>query len=126
MPHEDSEYAEDWRRIAEKDLTRVDRLLEGGDPEAAGFYLQQGLEKLLKAYLLARGWRLQRTHDLEALLNEVVRHDPGLEEYRAVCQRISAYYMVERYPLVPGIALTRGEVASALEAASGLVDALLA
>jgi hypothetical protein len=35
MPHEESLYPADWVRIAEKDLRRVDRLLDKHDPELA-------------------------------------------------------------------------------------------
>jgi len=82
MPRKESHYPADWLRIAEKDLRRVRRLLEIQDSEAAGFYLQQATEKFLKAFLLSRGWRLQRIHDLEALLNSALAHEPALEQYR--------------------------------------------
>jgi HEPN domain-containing protein len=44
MPRKESLYPSDWRRIAEKDLSRAGFLLENHDPEAAGFYLQQAIE----------------------------------------------------------------------------------
>ena len=56
MPLEESLYPADWLRIAEKDLGRVEQLLDIQDPEAAGFYLQQAVEKFLKAFLLSKGW----------------------------------------------------------------------
>lgn len=55
---EDSLYPPDWIRIAEKDWERTKRMLEDEDPEAAGFFLQQSLEKYLKAFLLQQGWQL--------------------------------------------------------------------
>lgn len=58
MLREESFYPADWLRIAEKDLGRVERLLSIQDPEAAGFYLQQAVEKFLKAFLLSKGWQL--------------------------------------------------------------------
>ncbi len=56
MPREESFYPADWIRVAEKDLERVGRLLDAQDPEAAGFFLQQAVEKFFKAFLLAKGW----------------------------------------------------------------------
>lgn len=44
MPRTESLHTADWLRIAEKDYTRIQRLLEAHDPEAAGFYLQQAVE----------------------------------------------------------------------------------
>jgi len=84
MPPKESYYPSDWVRIAEKDLSRVRLLLEGDDPDAAGFYLQQAVEKFLKAFLLSKGWMLERIHDLEPLLNEALRFDSSLEVYRLV------------------------------------------
>jgi HEPN domain-containing protein len=55
MPREESLYPAEWLRIAEKDLARAGRLLSIDDPEAAGFFLQQAVEKFLKAYLLSKG-----------------------------------------------------------------------
>jgi len=57
-------YPEDWRKIAEKDWHRMEVLLEDGDPEGAAFFLQQSLEKYLKAFLLERGWKLRKIHEL--------------------------------------------------------------
>ena len=67
MPDEESVYPMDWLSIAERDLGRVGRCLRDADPEAAGFFLQQALEKFLKAFLLHQGCQLRRIHDLEAL-----------------------------------------------------------
>ena len=54
MPPEDSLYPADWLRVAEKHLDRLERMLRDGDAAAAGFYLQQALEKLLKGFLLLK------------------------------------------------------------------------
>ncbi len=55
MPRHESLYPDDWLRIAEKDWARVVRLLDAHDVEAAGFYLQQAMEKFIKAFLIAHG-----------------------------------------------------------------------
>ena len=62
----DSSYPPDWRMGAAKDWHRIGVMLRDGDPEAAAFFLQQCLEKYLKAYLLSRGWRLRKIHQLDA------------------------------------------------------------
>lgn len=126
MPREESRYPADWLRIAEKDLGRVSHLLAAQDPEAAGFYLQQAVEKFLKAFLLSRGWELERSHDLEALLNEALVHAPSLEQFRSVCQKITGFYFVERYPFVAESGLTEGDVRDALERVKSLIQKLRA
>ena len=114
MKHEESGYPKDWMKIGEKELKRARNLLGLGDPEGAGFNLQQALEKHFKAYLLSRGWKLRRIHDLETLLNEAVIHDASFEEYRAACQKITQYYIEERYPSAATSELTEKEMKESL------------
>lgn len=124
MPLEESLYPADWLRIAEKDLVRVERSLRDNDAEMAGFHLQQALEKLLKAFLLGRGWKLKRIHDLEGLLDDALAYDPTLERFRDACDKITNYYLLERYPFSTGSELTETEIRDSLEAARGLIDIL--
>jgi HEPN domain-containing protein len=94
MQSSESSYPKDWLRIAEKDWKRVEMLIDGDDPELAGFCLQQAVEKFLKAFLLSKGWQLRRIHNLDALLEDATKYDPSLEVYRSVCQKITAFYKV--------------------------------
>ncbi len=126
MPPEESSYPAHWLAIAEKDLVRVDRLLDVKDPEGAGFHLQQAVEKFLKAFLLSQGWQLRRIHSLDALLDDTLPHDSSLEDYRAVCQKITAYYFLERYPVAMDISLTVEEVRTSRDQARPLIERLVA
>ncbi len=99
MPAKGSLYPSDQLRIAERDYARVEYLLAAHDPEAAGFYLQQALEKFLKAYLLSKGWQLQRIHDFEPLLNEALHLNSPLEQYRTILQRVSGSTPLNDIPL---------------------------
>ena len=98
MPREESTYPQDWLAIAERDLLRVGRALRDDDAEAAAFFLQQTLEKSLKAFLLQSGWQLRRIDDLEALLDDAVEVDSSLESFRPLCQQATGYYLIDRYP----------------------------
>lgn len=124
MPHEESLYPADWVRIAEKDLGRVDRLLDENDPELAGFCLQQGVEKFLKAFLLSKGWRLRRIHNLDTLLDDAITYDASLEKFRSVCQKISAFYFLERYPFLIETGITNEDVRASLDEAKELAENL--
>jgi HEPN domain-containing protein len=126
MPREESHYPVDWLRIAEKDLGRVGYLLDVQDFEAAGFYLQQAVEKFLKAFLLSKGWELQRIHDLETLLNVALAYDPSLEPFRSACQKITGFYMVERYPFITETGLIEDDVRASLKQVEGLIEKLRA
>lgn len=124
MPGEESLYPADWLRIAEKDLKRVEHLLSAQDPEAAGFFLQQAVEKFLKAFLLSKGWKLKRIHDLEVLLNAALAHEPSLEPFRPACQKITGYYLMERYPFVTRAGLTEEDVRESLVEVEKLIEKL--
>jgi len=63
----DEPATESWRRLARRDWQRLHLLLEAGDTTGAGFFLQQAIEKLLKGYLIERGWRLRKTHELDLM-----------------------------------------------------------
>lgn len=99
MEASESPYPKDGFRLAAHDFRRVVKRLAERDTDDAAFHLQQAVEKYLKGYLLARGWRLKRIHDIEALLSDAIRYDAGLERYRALCQQVAGYYLIERYPI---------------------------
>lgn len=124
MPPKESRYPKDWLSLAEKDLVRVRRSLRDKDPALAAFCLQQAVEKFLKAFLLSKGWTLRRIHDLEALLDDALGHDPALDQFRSVCQKITSYYAVERYPLAIEAELTEKDVRASLEAVRGLIETI--
>ena len=124
MRRDESRYPADWLRVAEKDLSRVEHLLSVHDAEAAGFYLQQAVEKFLKAFLLSKGWKLERIHDLEALLNRALGHDASLEPFRAVCQHVTGFYVMERYPAMTDEGLTDEDIRQALAQVKALIETL--
>ena len=90
--------AEEWKQIARRDWERTKRNLRDDDEEAAGFFLQQSLEKYMKAFLLKQGWKLRKIHELDALLDDAVKYNPGLESFYELCERVTGYYFAERYP----------------------------
>lgn len=90
--------SEDWLQVARKDWGRIERNLEDEDAEAAGYFLQQSLEKYLKAFLLQKGWKLKKIHTLHDLLSDAVTYQSSLESFRALCERVSGYYLADRYP----------------------------
>jgi HEPN domain-containing protein len=96
----DSPYPQDWLEIAERDLKRLRRAFRAHDAEQAGFYVQQAVEKYLKAFLLSQGWTLRRIHTLGVLLDEAVQYEPSFEQYRLACQKITTFYMLDRYPAI--------------------------
>ncbi len=96
--NKESSYPLDWLKKASEDFRRVPLRLKEGDIEDAAFHLQQSIEKALKAFLLLNKWTLKKIHDLEALLDEVVQLEPSFEKFRSLAQKVTGYYLVERYP----------------------------
>ncbi len=88
----------EWIKIARKDWKRMKLMMENEDLEAAGYYLQQSLEKYLKAFLLKNGWKLRKIHELDTLLEEAVKISPELITFQDTCERITGYYILDRYP----------------------------
>lgn len=49
-------------------------------------------------------------------------HDPSLDQFRNACQKITNYYVVERYPLAVETEFTGEEIRASLEAAGRLIE----
>ena len=101
---------EDWIKIARIDWQRVKRNLKENDVPAAGFYLQQCLEKYLKAFLLQHGWKLKKIHELDALLDEAIKYKPELTSFYELCERVTGYYLAERYPPFDDLGISVADV----------------
>jgi HEPN domain-containing protein len=121
MQREESRYFQDWFRIGRKELKRAQNLFNLGDLEGSGFNIQQAVEKYLKGYLLSKGWELKRVHNLETLLNEVIMYDSSFEEFRAACQKITQYYVEERYPFTVSSELIQDEIKESLAIAERMI-----
>jgi HEPN domain-containing protein len=99
MPDKESSLPEDWFKKGDDDKQAAGILLEhGGKSSVAVFLIQQMLEKYMKGFLLSKGWKLKRTHDLEELLDEMAEFDESFEEFREFSQKATAFYFLERYP----------------------------
>jgi HEPN domain-containing protein len=80
------------------------------------------VEKYLKGYLLSKGWKLQKVHDLETLLNQAILYDPSFEEFRFPCIKMTEYYLEDRYPFVMESALTKEEMTESLDDAKKVIN----
>lgn len=121
MQPEESRYSEDWFRIGAKEPARARYLLAGRDLDGAGYNVQQAVEKYLKGYLLDKGWELRRIHNLENLIHDAVRFDSSFEEFRAPCQKMTRYYIRDRYPLMLTSELTEDDIKESLTSAENII-----
>ena len=61
--------------------------------------LAEVVEKTMKAELIRLGWPLERTHDLEHLLDELVARDSNLlPALEPLCDALADAYFTDRYP----------------------------
>lgn len=96
-----------WLAKAEEDWLCIRNELQAAQKPWAvmAFLSQQAVEKYLKAFLVVRGRKPARTHDLVALIDACSVLDSGLTTLRADCARLADYAVDVRYPDVP-IAVT--------------------
>jgi HEPN domain-containing protein len=94
------------------------------DPDGAAMFIQQTVEKYLKGWLLDRGWKLRRTHEVETLLDDALAFDPSLQPFRALCERLSGYYLLERYPVPSPGGPSEAQIAADLAEAKQLIGIL--
>jgi HEPN domain-containing protein/predicted nucleotidyltransferase len=123
---EDSLYPQDWLRFAEQDWQRVEKRLSEDDHQDAAVHLQQALEKYLKAFLLANGWKLEKTHEVSKLLEKAIKYKPALNTFAGLCEQVENYYFAERYPLSLDAGTSADEIAKNFQEAHQLREIILA
>ena len=78
MNEETKDYVRQWIAKAGDDLIVIDKLtqFEVIATSAVCFHCQQVVEKYLKAFLIANGVEIRKTHNIEFLLAECEEFDP--------------------------------------------------
>jgi HEPN domain-containing protein len=89
-----------WVRKAEHDLLAAQHLfkLKPLLTDEICFHCQQAIEKYLKSLLTEQSLPLQKTHDLTALLSQLLPADPTLRSLRRGMKGVSRYAVEYRYP----------------------------
>ncbi len=101
MPRKtDSHNPADWLLIAESDMDMVRMSAEKEiSYSGARSKLAEILEKILKAELLRIGWQLEKTHDLNRLLQSLVeRHSDLASVVEPLCDVLVQVYFTDHYP----------------------------
>jgi len=95
----DENNPEDWLKSASSRLASADRLFaEEGASEAAIELLQESTEVFLKPYLIARGWRIRKIHDLGSLLSEAEKHGPAFGTFADFTDELTDQFWAIDYP----------------------------
>lgn len=112
-----------WLGKAKDDLRWSEHDLGGGIFYGACFAAQQAVEKALKAYLLARGEKLKKVHDLVMLLDGASKHDASFGRFRKEVALLSQYYIETRYPdIVDSDSQTEEQTIEAFSTAKKIVE----
>ncbi len=112
----------EWFDRGDHDLATAQLLYrEQGYTDSIAYHIQQTIEKYLKGYLVLKGERPPRVHELDTLLTLVSASDPDLyDPYIDLCEKATRYYIEERYPPGPPTEYSREEIRADLELASEL------
>ena len=93
-----------WVAKADNDLLCIENNLN--DPrvpwDVVCFHAQQVAEKMLKAFLVAQGATVARTHDVLALVDECTAAGAPLAPFRTDAALLTQYAVAFRYPVLGG------------------------
>jgi HEPN domain-containing protein len=97
---ENIQLAKKWVQKAAGDLLNADNNLnaENIPLDTVCFHCQQAVEKLLKAYLIAKGKNYPLSHDLLLILEDIKDFDKSAEELRDCLITLNPYAVEVRYP----------------------------
>lgn len=92
------EFIKQWLLKANEDLLVVNKLTEYEIIAASSvcIHCQQAVEKFLKAFLIANGVEIKKTHNIEFLLSECADFDKEFDEIDP--KELSDYGVDIRYP----------------------------
>jgi HEPN domain-containing protein len=113
---------EKWLVKARHDLKSAKKLIEGDDKilDTAIYHCQQCAEKAFKAYLAYQNTEIQKTHDVELLVELCTEFDPQFEKFFEDAITLTPYATLFRYPdilLEPEVS----EVESAIEKSENIL-----
>ncbi|MCL4708861.1 HEPN domain-containing protein [bacterium] len=90
------------------------------------FLCQGSAEKYLKAYLISRGWELEKIHDLRELLEYAVEYDDSFSEIFPETGILNRYITEGRYPGdVPFESINENDAREAVAAAEKIAEFVL-
>lgn len=116
----------EWVQKAEGDMNTAQREFAVQDEpnhDAVCFHAQQCAEKYLKARLIEENLPVMRTHDLEALLNQILPFETGFADLMQSVRILSAMAVEVRYP---GMAADEDDAAEALRSSGKIRSAIRA
>jgi len=113
----------EWIKRGKRDLEVAKVLLtKKAYYEVILFHLQQAIEKYLKGYLIQKGWKLKKIHDLEFLITEAINFHNEFQNYLDFSRKLTAIYFEERYPPGPVTSYSKEEVEEILKISKEIIN----
>ncbi len=132
MPRKtDSNNPADWLFFAREDIEAVRLLAEREiSYHLCQSKLAEALEKTLKAELIAKGWFLEKVHDLQKLIDELIERGSDIvAAAQPLAEVLAEAYFSERYPGFdledpdwPGLRKKLSQVGDLLETVAASLD----
>jgi len=123
------DWVQSWLIKARSDLRSARALVALSEPatDTAIFHCQQAAEKALKGYLAFRDQPLERTHDLERLLELATALERSFAPLETQADLLNPYATAFRYPDTLGLQFPSvAEVTTAIAHAQAIYDFVLA
>jgi len=114
---------EKWIRYAQMDFDHAVKTAEAYYPvpiEIICYHCQQSVEKILKAYIIAKEGTFKKTHDLEVLIDNCKKYSSEFDLFSGKCALLTSYEVTARYP--PDVDLTETEMKQAIKDARQVLD----
>ena len=89
----------DWILLGEERLQSADALVGSrGVCYSAVELLQESVERYLKGYLISKGWKLERIHDLNRLVDLCLDHSAEFSRFAPLAQSLTEQFWAQHYP----------------------------
>lgn len=123
MKNNKQKFAQEWLKKANEDEKAGKIILkEGGLYGLASFHFQQMAEKYLKGYLILKGKRFRKIHDLTEILKECREMDKSFKDLTENCEFLNPFYIASRYPGDIPEGISKNESEEAYKKARGIKE----
>jgi len=95
----DPQNPQHWILLAQERLEKADALFERFGSSYSGVeLLQEAVERFLKGYLVSKGWRLIRTHNLPELVAEAADYNADFKRFLDFAASQTKQFWEQHYP----------------------------
>lgn len=90
---------DDWFRFASERLKAADILHASAGATWTGVeLLHEAAERYLKGWLIGRGWKLERTHDLGKLIQSAAGYLSAFDQWMDFAEDLTQQFWLQHYP----------------------------